>query len=50
MVYPKENEGNTKEFVFLEYKDLEAAPEAIKALNHYRLDKAHVLGESLHRL
>lgn len=45
--YPKDEEGNTKGFAFLEYKDSTSAEEAVKMLNNHRLDKAHTFSVNL---
>uniref|UniRef100_U5EXZ0 Eukaryotic translation initiation factor 3 subunit B n=1 Tax=Corethrella appendiculata TaxID=1370023 RepID=U5EXZ0_9DIPT len=45
--YPKDEEGNTKGYVFLEYKNSENAEEAVKSLNGHRLDKSHTFQVNL---
>lgn len=47
VVYPKDDDGNTKGYAFLEYKDSDSAAEAVKTLNNYRLDKAHTFQVNL---
>lgn len=39
--YPKDKEGNTKGYCFLEYKNSTHAEEAVKLFNNHRLDKNH---------
>lgn len=45
--YPVDEEGNTKGYAFLEYKNSANAEEAVKALNNHRLDKAHTFAVNL---
>lgn len=45
--YPVDEEGNTKGFAFLEYKNSENAEEAVKSLNNHRLDKSHTFAVNL---
>ena len=45
--YPIDEEGNTKGFAFLEYKNSGCADEAVKLLNNHRLDKAHTFSVNL---
>ncbi len=39
--YPKDKEGNTKGYCFLEYKNSTNAEEAVKMFNGHRLDRNH---------
>lgn len=41
--YPKEANGYTKGYCFVEYKTAAQADEAVKTYNNYRLDKTHTL-------
>lgn len=45
--YPTDEEGNTKGYAFLEYKDSSSAEKAVKILNNHRLDKAHTFSVNL---
>lgn len=45
--YPKDKEGNTKGYCFLEYKNPTNAEEAVKLFNHHRLDKNHTFEVNL---
>merc|ERR1719369_2779965 len=39
--YPVDEEGNTKGYIFLEFKSHANAVEAVKVTNNYKLDKTH---------
>ncbi|XP_076055682.1 eukaryotic translation initiation factor 3 subunit b [Oratosquilla oratoria] len=39
--YPKDAEGITKGYIFLEFKDRQCAEEAVRQLNTHKLDKQH---------
>lgn len=45
--YPVDEEGNTKGYCFLEYKNSENAEEAVKAMNNHRLDRNHTFAVNL---
>lgn len=45
--YPLDEEGNTKGYAFLEYKNSANAEEAVKTLNNHRLDKSHTFAVNL---
>jgi translation initiation factor 3 subunit B len=45
--YPKDEEENTKGYVFLEYKKPENAEEAVRTFNNHRLDKSHTFAVNL---
>lgn len=45
--YPVDEEGNTKGYAFLEYKNSANAEEAVKGLNGHRLDKSHTFSVNL---
>lgn len=45
--YPLDDEGNTKGFAFLEYKNSAIAEEVVKTLNNHRLDKLHTFAVNL---
>uniref|UniRef100_A0A0K8TT04 Eukaryotic translation initiation factor 3 subunit B n=1 Tax=Tabanus bromius TaxID=304241 RepID=A0A0K8TT04_TABBR len=45
--YPLDDDGNTKGYVFIEYKNSAIAEEIVKTLNNYRLDKNHTFAVNL---
>lgn len=45
--YPLDDEGNTKGYCFLEYKNPENAEEAVKNLNNHRLDRKFTFSVNL---
>lgn len=45
--YPVDEEGNTKGYCFLEYKNAENAEEAVKSLNNHRLDRKFTFAVNL---
>lgn len=45
--YPVDEEGNTKGYAFLEYKNQANAEEAVRVLNNHRLDKAYTFNVNL---
>lgn len=45
--YPVDEEGNTKGYCFLEYKNAENAEEAVKTLNNHRLDRKFTFSVNL---
>lgn len=45
--YPLDENGNTKGYVFLEYKNPENAEEAVKEMNNHRLDKNYTFAVNL---
>lgn len=45
--YPVDEEGNTKGYCFLEYKNAENAEEAVKTLNNHRLDRRYTFAVNL---
>lgn len=45
--YPLDEEGNTKGYCFLEYKNAESAEEAVKSLNNHRLDRKFTFAVNL---
>lgn len=47
VVYPTDEEGKTKGYAFMEYKNATMAEEAVKTLNNHRLDKNHTFAVNL---
>ncbi|XP_037715892.1 eukaryotic translation initiation factor 3 subunit B [Drosophila subpulchrella] len=47
VVYPVDEEGKTKGYAFMEYKQASQAEEAVKKLNNHRLDKNHTFAVNL---
>lgn len=45
--YPKNENGSTKGYIFLEYANAEEAKAAVGFANNYKLDKAHTLQVNL---
>jgi len=45
--YPVDEEGNTKGYIFLEFKNHRNAVEAMRATNNYKLDKTHTFAVNL---
>lgn len=45
--HPLDEEGNTKGYAFLEYNNARSASEAVKTMNHHRLDKNHTFAVNL---
>lgn len=47
VVFPVDDEGKTKGYAFMEYKNGSMAEEAVKTLNNHRLDKNHTFSVNL---
>ena len=45
--YPKDQDGHTKGYAFFEFENEQAANEAVRATDGYRLDKNHKLAVCL---
>ena len=45
--YPLDEEGNTKGYIFLEFKNHHNAVEAVKVTNGYKLDRTHTFQVNL---
>lgn len=45
--YPVDDDGNTKGYCFLEYKNAENAEEAVRSLNNHRLDRKFTFAVNL---